>query len=95
MYKISTSIDKPDAAFLKSRVEQMMKRGIRVENVERAFKYFNEIVDSSLAELQEEYGIDNPNSTRQIEYFLSSQKEPDYYEYCYQMVSGLLIKKLW
>ena len=45
MYKISTSIDKPDAAFLKSRVEQMMKRGIRVENVERAFKYFNEIVD--------------------------------------------------
>lgn len=84
MYKISTSIDKPDAAFLKSRVEQMMKRGIRVENVERAFKYFDEIVDYSLAELQEEYGIDNPNSTRQIEYFLSSQKEPDYYEYCYQ-----------
>lgn len=84
MYKIDTKKDKPDASFLKERVTQMMQRGIRVENVEKAFRYFNEIVESSLAELKEEFGIENPNSTRQIEYFLSTQSEPDYYEYCYQ-----------
>ena len=50
MYKIRTSTDQPDAAILKSSVEQMMQRGIRVEKVARDLKDYNAIVEYSWEE---------------------------------------------
>ena len=84
MYYINTAKDKPDARELKATLEILMRRGIRVDNVQKAYDYFTKTVEGTAVELKDEYGIDNPNSTKQIEYYLSNCDDADIYEVCYQ-----------
>lgn len=84
MYRINTSADKPNAERLKNNVSDMMKHGIRVGNILTAYNFFSEIAETMAIRLKSEFGIDNPNSPKQIEYFLSNRKDPIYYEICYQ-----------
>ena len=80
MYYINTATDKPDARELKATLEILMRRGIRVDNVQKAYDYFTKTVEGTAVELKDEYGIDNPNSTKQIEYYLSNCDDADIYE---------------
>ena len=40
MYYINTATDKPDARERKATLEILMRRGIRVDNVQKAYDYF-------------------------------------------------------
>lgn len=72
MYNIQRGKDKPDIAYLESRVKEMMVSGIRVEDSDNLLSLFEETKDALANELKQDYGIANPNSSQQIAYYLKS-----------------------
>ena len=66
MYKIDSSVDKPDIEYLEDRIKRSMDAGIAVNNLDKLYKIVSESKEKALRVIQEEYGIENPNSSQQI-----------------------------
>ena len=84
MFNIKIGVDKPDSNRLKNNIEQLMKRGIRVGNINTAYNFFSEVANSLATRLKYDFGIDNPNSPKQVEYFLVNSNNPVFYDICFQ-----------
>lgn len=72
MYKINTKKDKPDTGKLHYTVEQMMRRGIRVAELDKLEKHYLELKDGIAANIYDKFGIKNPNSPKQVTDFIKS-----------------------
>jgi hypothetical protein len=66
MYYIKLDTDKPDVVKMEQQVKAMMQRGIKVGNCQKLLTYYTELMNASKLELQEKYGIENTNSSKQI-----------------------------
>lgn len=91
MYQILIGSDIPDKERLRKNVEFMMERGIKLKDISEIRSVFNNTRGALFENMQFKYGIDNPNSTKQIgEYLeLASREIPygqknDYIDACYQ-----------
>lgn len=84
MFNIQIGVDKPDANRLQKTIEQLMKRGIRVGNVTTVYNFFSEMANGYAMRLKYDFGIDNPNSPKQIEQFLVDSNNPVFYDVCCQ-----------
>lgn len=84
MFRISTSSNKPDANRLKKTIEDLMVRGIKVGNVVSTYNFFSDMANSLSMRLKCEYGIENPNSPKQIEQFFIRSNNSVFYSVCFQ-----------
>ena len=71
MYNINTKVDKPDIGYMEMIADKLMTRGIRLADCDKLMNYYVELRAALKSEIQSKYGIDNPNSTNQIAYFLN------------------------
>ena len=82
MYKIDSSIDKPDIDYLVSEVTKMMQRGIKLGNLSKLYNtcliYQNDIAETLISK----YGIFNPNSSKQVIAYLESLNDQNVVEAC-------------
>ncbi|MEM4385388.1 MAG: DNA polymerase [Candidatus Anstonellales archaeon] len=77
-------VDKPDINYLKLRVEELMRKGIRLSsNIVELKGRIEGILKELEEEIRKNYGIDNVNSSRQIVEYLKGLKSGEVYEYCY------------
>lgn len=69
MYRIDSKVDKPDIGYLRAAVERaVVKRGVRLDGkVFELRKSLNFDVNDKLRIFRGEYGLENPNSQRQLE----------------------------
>lgn len=91
MYTITVGVDKPDRDRLKARQTEMMKRGIKIKDINELRKTFNFVRDSLKEEIETKYGIDNINSYDQVSAYLENMSSKvaygevnDYINSCYQ-----------
>lgn len=66
MYHISLKTDKPDIEYMKSRIEELMTRGIRLHDITALRNYYVDLRDRLKQNFSETYGVDNPNSVKQL-----------------------------
>ena len=68
MYRIDSKVDKPDIGYLRAAVERaVVKRGVRLDGkVFELRKSLNFDVNDKLRIFRGEYGLENPNSQRQL-----------------------------
>lgn len=70
MYHIKSNIDKPDIAYLYNKICESMKLGVAVNNLDKLGNRFNRNVEMATSIIKENYGISNPNSSKQVlDYF--------------------------
>lgn len=70
MYKISKETDKPDIDGMLTTVRSLMDRGLRLGDYHKIKNYYVELRESLKQDISHKYGIENPNSSPQITYFL-------------------------
>ena len=66
MYIISSDMEVPDIDYLRNRVEDMMVAGIKTRDLKGMYESFKKAQMQSLHTLSTLYGINNPNSPKQI-----------------------------
>lgn len=95
MYYIKTSEVKPDIGKMEQRVDSLMRRGIRLADCKKIANDYANFRDGVKGYIQDNYGIENPNSPKQIvEYLqhLSSQvsinTRNDIVNICYDQNTG-------
>lgn len=77
MYLIDTKKDKPDLGYSQYYIEKLMARGIKLGDCEKLRQHYTDLKDVLSREITYKYGIQNPNSSKQI---------TDYLEYLSQRV---------
>ena len=82
MFKIDSKIHKPDIKYMVDRVEDLMKQGIKLCELQDVYKQFNDMREDLKNSIQSEYGIVNPNSGQQIVNYMQSLNNPEVYEAC-------------
>lgn len=75
MYKIDTTKTVADIGYMENKLKEMMTNGIRIGNVEPIFDYYNNLRENLRLEIIENYGIENPNSSQQVVYYLKNLAE--------------------
>lgn len=70
MYHIDRKVDKPDIGYMEYTVAKLMQRGIRLADCTKLQQYYIGLRDELKINIQQRYGIDNPNSTAQVAAFL-------------------------
>lgn len=70
MYHINRKEAKPDIGYLEYTIEKLMNKGIRLANCRKLMTYYSDLRSVLKSEIQQKYGIDNPNSSKQIAEFL-------------------------
>lgn len=83
MYHINSKEAKPDIAYLKEQVEEMMKRGIHIGDVSFIYNTFLKDKEEMAVELAKNYGISNPNSSKELIKFISQEESSEVYEACF------------
>lgn len=82
MYIINSKTDKPDIDYLEYSVKEMMKRGISVNDLSELYKRFSDEKEAIADDIQKNYGIQNPNSSKQLIDFISNLDSAEVYETC-------------
>ena len=82
MYRINSSVDKPDTKYLFSEVKKMMERGIKVGNLAELYKMCVHDQEAYLKDIRTKYQIINPNSSAQVIAYLESLNDPNVVEAC-------------
>lgn len=82
MYIIDSKVDKPDTNYLLDNVKGMMKRGIKVGNLNKIYSDCEERKNSYLSLIRSKYEIDNPNSSAQVIAYMDSLNDPKVVEVC-------------
>lgn len=75
MYYINTEKDKPSSERLLKNIEEMMRKGIRIREVDKVLYDMEEKKDALAEILRQEHGINNPNSFKQIAEHLEEMSE--------------------
>lgn len=72
MYHINTKTDVPDVGYLEATLSRLMARGIKLDknNCAKLKVYYSNLRESLRDEMQDKYGIANPNSSKQITGYL-------------------------
>lgn len=70
MYRIDVKSTKADIKAMEARVNQLMKRGIRVNDMRFMLAHYTNLRESLKDEIVQKYGIKNPNSSQQIVAYL-------------------------
>lgn len=70
MYKIDRKKEKPDIGYMQFRLEKLMERGIRVNDCSKLKQHYTDLRAALRLDFKEKYGIDNPNSTKQLTEFI-------------------------
>ena len=83
MYHIDSKSDKPDIKYLSKRVNEMMARGIAVAQLQVRYSKFIGERDFIATDIQNCYGISNPNSSQQIAKYLASLEDSIVYDVCF------------
>lgn len=82
MYKINSKVDKPDINYMKQRINDMMRRGIKVGDIESRYNEYKGLQDKIGNDILHKYGIMNVNSTKQIVSYMESLQSAEVYEIC-------------
>ena len=82
MYKINSKVDKPDINYMKQRINEMMRRGIKVGDIESRYNEYKGLQDKIGDDILHKYGIMNVNSTKQIVSYMESLQSAEVYEIC-------------
>ena len=72
MYNISTEKDKPDIGYMEAKVDQLMRRGIRLADCTKLSKYYTDLREALKSDFITKYGIQNPNSSVQLTRYLEA-----------------------
>ena len=83
MYYINSKTDKPNIDELVNTIKELMHRGITVGDLSSMYNSFVAERDEIAAEIYQDYGILNPNSSQQIIKYMQSLDSAEVYEYCY------------
>lgn len=70
MYYIDRKNDKPDIGYMQMVVEKLMKRGIRLADCDKLKNHYASLREALRIDLRNKYGIENPNSPKQITSFI-------------------------
>lgn len=70
MYYINRKKDKPDIGYMQAVIEGLMKRGIRLADCNKLKNHYTSLRETLRLDLRDKYGIENPNSTKQITSFI-------------------------
>ncbi len=72
MYQIDSHYEQPDIEYMLRRAEEVMTEGIAVKNLNNLYKKLWDSQQAAAKNLQSLYGIENPNSSKQIlDYFMN------------------------
>lgn len=71
MYVINTKKDKPDIGEMLYTVTKMMQRGVKTAELDELESYYLKLKEGTAVTIEEKYGIQNPNSPKQIVAFIS------------------------
>ena len=82
MYKIDSKVDKPDTKYLYDEIVKMMKRGIKVGDLQHLYDLCVESQEDYLNTIQNKYKILNPNSSAQVIRYLEDLNDPNIVEAC-------------
>jgi len=82
MYKINSKVDKPDINYMQQRIFEMMRRGIKVGNIESRYNEYKGLQDKIGDDINNNYGIANVNSPKQIVSYMQSLESAEVYEVC-------------
>ena len=83
MYRIDSKQEKPDIGYMKDEITRMMQRGIAVGDINSLYTRFENERKEIAKDIQDKYGIQNPNSSQQIVRFIEGLESPEVYEACY------------
>lgn len=72
MYRLDSSVDKPDYNYLVKRVTKLLERGVQVSNVHELLNTLKATRDNISADISEKYLVENPNSQKQVLYYLQT-----------------------
>lgn len=70
MYHINRAVDKPDIDYMHRKVDELMLRGIRLADCNKLLEYYTGLREDLKNDLNQRYGIVNPNSTQQVAAFI-------------------------
>lgn len=95
MYNISTKTDKPDLGYMEATVDKLMTRGIKLSDYNRLMNYYTNLREALRQDFTNKYGVDNPNSPKQLIAFISRLSaevsmgsKNDIIEICYDDETG-------
>lgn len=71
MYHINRKEVKPDVGYMEAIISDLMNKGIRLADCENLKNRYNEMADALKKDIQTKYGIENPNSSKQVIDFVS------------------------
>lgn len=80
MYRINSDIDKPDHKYLLKTIRDMMATGIKLHDIDHMLNKYNSEAATYAEYLKETYGINNPNSSKQIVGFMVGLSSAEIYE---------------
>lgn len=83
MYHIKSKEAKPDIGYLKNEVEKMMDRGIHIGDIGFIYSTFLKEKEELAEIMAKEYGIRNPNSSKELISFVSHIDSSEVYETCF------------
>lgn len=70
MYHIDRKVDKPDINYMHKKIDELMQRGIRLADCNKLKAYYAGLREELRNDLQQKYGIENPNSSAQVTNFI-------------------------
>lgn len=95
MYHIDRKKDKPDIGYMEATIDKLMQKGIRLADCKALMNYYGGLRDAFKSDIQTKYGIENPNSSKQITDFLDAESSKvelncknDIIDVCYDAESG-------
>lgn len=90
MYYIDRKKDTPDIEYMKAEIEKLMARGIRLSDCTSLKEHYTSLREALKLDLRNKYGIENPNSPKQITSFIqdlsnqiSAESKNDILNICY------------
>lgn len=70
MYTVNTATTKADINYMVNRVNEMMRTGVKVGDLTKQTQYIVDFIADTKDELRTKYGIENPNSPKQVAAYL-------------------------
>lgn len=83
MYWISSDVDVPNIKKMRERAEELMRLGVRVQDKNGRREKCQMEANAALAKIRSEYGIQNPNSSKQVVAFISENADDTVAGMCY------------
>lgn len=93
MFIIDSSIETPDSEYLYERQRELLEEGIAVKELSELERDFTHAYNKARKRLQDEYGIENPNSSQQVLAFFDKCLSRDVYSVLQNLSVDLTLYK--